>query len=86
MNERLDSVIKVHGGLDRWNAFDSVTATILGGGGMWAMKGIDQEAQPREIRASLHKEVACVTSFGNAEWRMSFTPERIAIESHQERS
>jgi hypothetical protein len=81
MSDLLDSVIEAHGGLDRWRGFDRVTATILGGGGLWAMKGIEQDPHPREMTVALHEEFASVTPFGNAEWRTSFTPGRVAIET-----
>nr|ALV86498.1 hypothetical protein [uncultured bacterium 20] len=31
MNDLLDRAIAAHGGLDRWNRFESVTATIVSG-------------------------------------------------------
>ena len=33
MNELLAQVIAAHGGLDRWNTFKTVTATVVAGGG-----------------------------------------------------
>lgn len=39
MSELLDLVLQAHGGLDRWNEFRKITATIVGGGGLWPLKG-----------------------------------------------
>jgi hypothetical protein len=38
MNDLLAQAIAAHGGLDRWNKFNRVTSTIIGGGGLWPMK------------------------------------------------
>jgi polysaccharide pyruvyl transferase WcaK-like protein len=41
MNALLKQVLQAHGGLDRWTKFTRVTATIIGGGGLWALKGLE---------------------------------------------
>ncbi len=81
MADLLQQVLDAHGGLERWNTFNSVTATIVTGGGLWAMKGLVQDPNPREMTVSLHEEIASVSPFGNPDWRTAFTPSRIAIES-----
>jgi hypothetical protein len=35
MNDLLMKVLLAHGGLDRWGKITRVTATIIGGGGLW---------------------------------------------------
>ena len=47
MNDLLAQAIAAHGGLDRWNNFHKITATIVGGGGLWPMKGADLDPSPR---------------------------------------
>jgi hypothetical protein len=37
MSDLLASVIKAHGGLERWNAFEKVSTTIVSGGELWAV-------------------------------------------------
>src|SRR6185436_4006531 len=81
MNDLLSRVIAAHGGLDRWNQFESVTATIVSGGGLWPLKGLVQDSDPREQTAALHEERASVIPFGRPDWRTAFTPDRIAIET-----
>src|SRR5262249_45329791 len=81
MNELLKHVLEAHGGLARWNEFSTVHAQIVTGGGLWALKGLIQDAAPREMTVSLREEVASVTPFGQPNWRTNFRPERVAIET-----
>jgi hypothetical protein len=41
MSELLDLVLRAHGGLDRWSKFNKIGATIVSGGGLLPMKGIE---------------------------------------------
>jgi hypothetical protein len=81
MDKLLQNVLEAHGGLRRWNGFDTVKVQIVSGGGLWALKGLIQDPAPREMRASLHEEFASVVPFGQTNWRTSFRPERVAIET-----
>lgn len=81
MGELLDLVLQAHGGLDRWNTFNRVTATIVGGGGLWPMKGVALDSSPREMTVMLHEEWASVSPFGQPDWHTVFTPDRVAIET-----
>lgn len=81
MNELLQNVLEAHGGLARWNQFRTVRTQIVTGGGLWALKGLIQDAEPREMTVSLREEFASVTPFGQPNWRTSFRPERLAIET-----
>ena len=38
MNELLAKVIDAHGGIDRWNRFEKVEATVVGGGGFFPLQ------------------------------------------------
>ena len=48
----LTTVLDAHGGAERWRSFDRVTAKVVSGGFLWAMKGIDarQRAAPDDVR------------------------------------
>jgi hypothetical protein len=81
LDDLLAQVINAHGGLARWNNFDSVTTTLLTGGGLWALKGLVQDANPREMTVALHAETASVAPFGQPDWRTAFEPDRVAIET-----
>ena len=58
MNERLSRALQAHGGLDQWNRFDTVHATIVSGGQLWAMKGTPQDAVPREMKVDTKYDAA----------------------------
>ena len=81
MNELLTKVLHAHGGLDRFNQFSTIRAQIVTGGGLWALKGLVQDPAPRQMTVSLRDEFASVTPFGQPNWRTSFRPERVAIET-----
>lgn len=81
----LTDAIQAHGGLNRWNGHRRLSATIVTGGELWALKGLVQDQNPRTMRIDLHREWASVGSFGKAGRRTDFTPERIAIEAGEGR-
>jgi len=81
MNELLRNVLHAHGGLARWKEFNTVRAQIVTGGGLWALKGLIQDPEPREMTVSLREQFASVTPFGQPNWRTSFRPDRLAIET-----
>jgi hypothetical protein len=51
------------------------------GGGLWALKGLIQDAAPRQMTVSLREEFASVTPFGQPNCRTNFRPDRVAIET-----
>ncbi|MBR1174540.1 hypothetical protein JQ617_11285 [Bradyrhizobium sp. KB893862 SZCCT0404] len=75
----LASAIEAHGGLGRWNAHRRLTGTMVTGGDLWALKGIDQDQAPRTIGIELHRERASVEPFGKSGQRATFNPGRVAI-------
>ena len=80
MNEFLVKIIDAHGGTDRWHWNEKVEATIVSGGGFFALRGVPQDANPRRMTVWLHEERSSVSPYGAPDQRMVFTPERIAIE------
>ena len=78
MNDLLARAIAAHGGLERWNTFNKVTATTIGGGGLRPMKGLEADTTPRERTVTLHEETTCISPFGQPNGRMAFTPDRVA--------
>jgi hypothetical protein len=81
MNDLLKCITEAHGGLDRWNSFRQVEATIVTGGALWGIKGLVQDAAPRQMTVSLHEQRASVMPFGAPNQKTAFAPERIAIET-----
>jgi hypothetical protein len=80
MQELLKRVLDAHGGLDRWNSFKTVSATVVSGGDFWATKGLVMDTFERRASAAIDHEWSMVTPFGNPGWTMTFTPGRIVIE------
>jgi hypothetical protein len=80
MSDLLARVLDAHGGLERWRKFQKVEATIVSGGGLFALKGVLQDANPRRMSVWLHEERSSVMPYGAPDQRTMFTPDRIAIE------
>jgi hypothetical protein len=81
MTDLRDLAIAAHGGLDRWNQLSSVTAHLLVGGALWALKGQDGVLEDSTVRVDLHRQFASHTPFGGPELRDAYTPDRVAIET-----
>jgi hypothetical protein len=80
MNELLVRIIEAHGGMDRWNAYEKVDATIVTGGGFFALKGVLQDPDPRRMTVWLHEERSSLLPYGAPDQRTMFTPERVTVE------
>jgi hypothetical protein len=80
MNELLARIVDAHGGMDRWNGYERVDATIVSGGGFFPLKGLIQDQSPRRMSVWLHEERSSVFPYGASGQRSVFTPKRIAIE------
>ena len=81
MNPLLDFVIEAHGGIQRWNQLDAVSARLAQGGALWGIKGQAGVLDDVFVRASLHQERVSHHPFGEPDRRSAFTPERVAIET-----
>jgi len=79
-SEILQKALQAHGGLDHWNSFDTVQATIVTGGELFGMKGTPQDSTPRRMTVATRREWASVTPFGADDQRTDFTANRVAIE------
>jgi hypothetical protein len=69
MDDLLADVIEAHGGLDRWQSVALGEATIVTGGGLWGIKGLIQDPNPRRMTVSLHEERASVKPSGDPDWQ-----------------
>jgi hypothetical protein len=81
MNELLAKALAAHGGLDRWKKLNRVSATIVAGGGLLPMKGLELDPKPILGTATTRTESTIIEPFAQPEWRMIFTPDRVAIET-----
>ena len=77
----LDYVVEAHGGLKLWNELETVSARLIQGGVLWAVKGQQGVLDDVFVTASLREERLSHYPFGAAGRRSVFTPERVAIES-----
>ena len=80
MNDLLNAILEAHGGIDRWEGYERVEATLVSGGGFFALKGIVQDAAPRRMTVRLHEERTSVAPYGAPDQLATFTPNRITIE------
>jgi hypothetical protein len=72
----LESVLEAHGGLERWNRLDNVSARLIQGGALWALKGQAGVLDDVVVTAGLHEERVSHRPFGAADrhWRTFETP------------
>ncbi len=75
----LTDVLDAHGGMDRWQAFSQVTATVVSGGFLWGMKGVDLDGTGRRITSAFRRQWTRVEQFGQADWHMDYEPDRVVI-------
>jgi hypothetical protein len=80
MNELLAKILDAHGAIKRWDRYEKVEATIVSGGGLFQLKGVPQDSNPRRMTVWLHEKRSSVSPYGAPDQRTMFTPERIAIE------
>jgi hypothetical protein len=64
MNELLTKILAAHGGMNRWNEYEKVDATIVSGGGFFPLKGVPQDSNPRRMTVWLHEERSSVSPYG----------------------
>ena len=81
MSDLLETVIDAHGGLERWNQLDAVSARLSQSGAEWTLKGHEGVLADVYARASLHEERESHHPFGAADRRSLFTPGHVAIET-----
>jgi hypothetical protein len=81
MSDLLDVVIEAHGGLERWNELDAISARLVQGGALWGLKGQEGVLADVFVRASLHEEHESHHPFGAPDLRSTFRPQRVAVET-----
>jgi hypothetical protein len=81
MDDLLATTIKAHGGQDRWNQLNTVSARLTQGGALWALKGQEGILDSVVVTANLHDERVSHRPFGAPDRRSAFTPGRVAIET-----
>jgi hypothetical protein len=80
MSELLEVVLQSHGGKDRWDSFQTISAHQSVGGAIWGLKQSEGIVNDAFVTARLHEPWASISPFTGADRRSIFTPERVAIE------
>ena len=80
-NRLLAEALDAHGGLDRWRQLRGLSSTIVSGGELWGIKGVDMQPIPRSVTTEFRRQWTSVTPFGDPDWTMTWVPERVVIEA-----
>lgn len=81
MNSLVQDTIDAHGGLERWQTFEYVSAHLRNGGVLWPLKHQHGTLDDVRVRCALHREWTSHSPFVEPTWRTSFEPHRVAIET-----
>ncbi|MEU0851222.1 hypothetical protein ABZ387_25130 [Streptomyces flaveolus] len=81
MSDLTSTAIEAHGGLERYNGFDSVTAHFRSGGALWGLKQQEGVFGHAAVRVDLHRQHASHSPFTAPRLRTSVTAERVAVET-----
>ncbi|RDS80952.1 hypothetical protein [Dyella psychrodurans] len=81
MNDLLKTAITAHGGLDRWNAYRSVSVRLSVGGALWDFKGQSGLFADSRYLADTHTQRAILSGVGSQNHRIQFTPHRLTLET-----
>jgi hypothetical protein len=75
----LGDALDAHGGLARWRDLKGLSSTIVTGGRLWALKGIELTPEPRTATTEFHRQWTTVAPFGQPDWTMTWVPNRVTI-------
>lgn len=81
MNSLVQLTIDVHGGLERWQKLQHVSAHLKNGGILWALKHQAGVLEDVDVRVALARQWVSHSPFGAPDRRTSFEPQRVAIET-----
>src|ERR1700685_53838 len=73
--------IEAHGGLERWNRFNTVSAHLIQGGVFWGAKGKGGALGDVTVKVDFRGERVSHWPFGSPDRRSRFEPQRAAVES-----
>jgi hypothetical protein len=79
MTNLLDKAIAAHGGLDRWQQINKLTAHASIGGGTWHLKGWPEVFADVRVAIDPHRQHAEFSPFVEAGRHTFFEPGRVAI-------
>jgi hypothetical protein len=76
----LAEALEAHGGVDRWRNLKGLSSTIVTGGALWGLKGMDMPPIPRSVATDFHRQRASFTPFLDPASTMTWTPDRVVIQ------
>lgn len=81
MSDLVELALDAHGGLEKFNSFSSLTATLHQGGVLWGLKGKPTVLEDCEVRVDLKRERVSHAPFAPTPNHSVFTPDRVTIET-----
>ena len=81
MNRLVQLALDAHGGLECWRRFEKVSAHLRNDGVLWALKHQRGVIDDANVRVALRRQWASHSPFVEPNWRTSFEPHRVAIET-----
>jgi hypothetical protein len=75
----LAEVLEAHGGLKRWRGFEGLSSTVVTGGRLWGLKGINMGPAPRVATTEFRRQWTSIAPFGGPDRTMTWTPGRVVI-------
>jgi hypothetical protein len=75
----IDDAVKAHGGLDRWLAATSLSASVSIGGSLWANKGHDGVLADAALLVDPHRQHVEFSGFGPQRLRTLFEPGLVIV-------
>ena len=79
MHKLASQIIDAHGGLDRWQRHDTLTAHLIQGGVLWPLKGQAGILDDSSVTVSLREIHASHARFGTIAARSDYRPDRVAL-------
>lgn len=74
-------LIDAHGGLLRWNRFDSLSAHLVQGGALWGMKGKAGVLDDTHVTIDLRRQHASHAPFGDPDRKSSFAANLVELQT-----
>lgn len=81
MNDLLALALEAHGGLQRWNDFNTLKAELSVGGAIWQLKQQPGLLVDKVFEIDTHSERLKITPFGAPDMRSVFVPNRLVLET-----
>jgi hypothetical protein len=81
VNDLLARALKAHGGLDRWNGYDSLVARLSTAGSIWAQEQKPGLGDGFTMTLATHQQQVVTNPFGGSDRRVRFLPNRLTVEN-----